>query len=61
MEVYQIQSGDGSCFEFSGNISMQGVNKEQNTSGQGPPALSAPVVFPLHILEYLRLTVIQLK
>ena len=38
----QIQSGDGSCFEFSGNISMQGVNKEQNASGWRPPALSAP-------------------
>ena len=39
MEVFRIQSGDGSCFEFSSNINIQGVNK-----GQEPPGGTAGAV-----------------
>ena len=41
MEVCQIQSGDGSCFEFSGKISI-GSEQGAECLRVGPPTLSAP-------------------
>ena len=45
---------NGSCFEFSAI-----EHRKAGGLRVGPPTLSAPVVFPLHVLKYLRLNVMN--